>query len=183
LKIAFVYFSSSGNTHQLVQAAINAVKENNIETFVYRIQGSDIIDGRFDNRNLLQVLDHCHAIVFASPTYMGGVAAQFKAFADATSETWCKQAWAGKIAAGITCGSAPNGDQTSTLNYFVTFASQHGMLWLGLANAYGYSDNSVNRLGCQLGVVASCETDSVHATDLATAKYLGKRLSKLIKNN
>jgi NAD(P)H dehydrogenase (quinone) len=68
---------------------------------------------------------------------MGGVSAQFKAFADATSELWCQQEWAGKIAAGFTCGSAMNGDQTSTLQYLVTLANQQGMLWVGLDSAQG----------------------------------------------
>ena len=64
---------------------------------------------------------------------MGGPSAQFEAFADATSEIWCKQGWEDKIAAGFTCGSATNGDQGSTLQYFVTLANQRGMVWFGLA--------------------------------------------------
>ncbi len=73
-----------------------------------------------------------------SPTYMGGAAAQFKAFIDATSDEWSKQRWANKIAAGFTCGSSLNGDQTACLQAMNTLASLQGMLWVGLDTACGY---------------------------------------------
>jgi NAD(P)H dehydrogenase (quinone) len=180
LKVGAVYFSSSDITENLVLSAISEVQDYQIDTYRYRIQGKDIVNGRFVNYDVLNYLKDCDAILFASPTYMGGVAAQFKAFVDATSELWCKQEWAGKVAAGITCGSALNGDQSSTLQYFVTFSSQHGMYWVGLDAAHGYKDHGVNRLGCQLGVVAQTTTDIADKADLATAKYLGRRVAELV---
>lgn len=180
LKIGLVYFSCSDITEKLVLSAIEGILEGGVEIYKYGIIGKEIIDGRFENKNLFDNLRQCNAIIFASPTYMGGVAAQFKAFADATSELWSTQEWAGKIAAGITCGSALNGDQSSTLQYLVTFASQHGMYWVGLDSAHGFKDHDVNRLGCQLGVVAQSITDEVDKIDLATAKYLGRRVSNLV---
>jgi len=148
---------------------------------LFRIRGEEIVDGRFENEALMAKLCHMDAIVFGSPTYMGGVAAQFKAFADATSELWSEQQWAGKLASGFTCGSAPNGDQSSALQYLVTLASQHGMLWTGLDLATGYTGNRLNRLGCQLGVVAQSVDGKLEASDLATAEYLGERLAQQLK--
>jgi len=83
--------------------------------FSHQIKSTEIVEGRFVNLDVFHILKSCNAIIFASPTYMGGVAAQFKAFADATSEFWEAQEWAGKIAAGITSGTGFNGDQSSTL--------------------------------------------------------------------
>ena len=56
------------------------------------------------------------------------------------------QEWAGKIAAGITSGTGLNGDQSSTLQYFSTLASQHGMYWIGIDTAYGNKEQALNRL-------------------------------------
>lgn len=110
---------------------------------------------------------------------MGGVAAQFKAFADATSDFWERQEWAGKMAAGITSGTALNGDQSSTLQYFSILASQHGMYWVGIDSVHRRDGDGLNRLGCQLGVVAQSDGNTINPTDIKTARYLGVRVSKL----
>jgi multimeric flavodoxin WrbA len=177
-KVGIVYFSKTDVTGQLARAAANAVKNNGLNVFEYKIKGSEIIEGRFDNSKVFDELLLCDAIIFASPTYMGGVAAQFKAFADATSYFWESQPWSTKIAAGITSGSALNGDQSSTLQYFSILASQHGMCWVGLDKIN--EDGSLNRLGCQLGVVAHSDNGTVHQSDLNTAKCLGTRVSSFV---
>ena len=180
MKVGLVYFSSSDITEKLVLAAISAIENLDVNTYNYRILGDEIVNGRFLYTEVFKYLQKCDAIIFASPTYMGGVAAQFKAFIDATSELWCNQEWAGKIAAGITCGGALNGDQSTTLQYLVTFASQQGMYWVGLDSAHGHKDHGVNRLGCQLGVVAQSNSQVAHKADLATAKHLARRVAELV---
>ncbi|MGB0867416.1 MAG: flavodoxin family protein [Granulosicoccaceae bacterium] len=181
-KIAVVYFSQTGVTEALVQALCESASlVQGCETQHLKIEGSDIIEGRFVNYAYFEALRDCDAIVFASPTYMGGVAAQFKAFCDATSELWCEQTWAGKLAAGMTCGAAFNGDQSTSLQYMATLASQQGMLWVSLDTPNGYGEHGVNRLGCQLGVVAQSDDGQVHAEDLATARYLGRRVAGLLR--
>lgn len=178
-KVAIVYFSKTDVTHQLACALKEGLENNSsIEVFVHRIQGAEIIEGRFANMDIFNELADADAIVFGTPTYMGNVSAQFKSFADATSELWCDQLWAGKLAAGFTCGSAFNGDQSNTLQYMITLANQHGMLWLGLDSARGYKDHGINRLGCQLGVVACSENGELDEQDKATADYLGQRISE-----
>lgn len=181
IKVGIVYFSHSGNTAALVEALQQAVESQDAHCYTHRINGGEIIQGRFVNQALFDNLDQCEAIIFASPTYMGGVAAQFKAFADATSSTWTRQQWAGKYAAGITCGSSLNGDQSSTLMYLITLANQHGMLWIGLDTARGYGDHGVNRLGCHFGVCAEVGEHEIDETDLATARYLGARIVKQLR--
>jgi len=174
-----VYFSKTNITKKLVQAACSGIESTGSEVFSHQIKGLEIVEGRFMNLEIFQELRACDAIIFASPTYMGGVAAQFKAFADSTSDFWERQEWAGKIAAGITSGSALNGDQSSTLQYFSTLASQHGMVWVGIDSASGGEGKTLNRLGCQLGVVAQSDDTEINISDVETAKYLGVRVSKL----
>lgn len=180
-KIAVVYFTKTDVTGELAESLISGVKSLSDMTIVsHLIKGYEIIEGRFVNNDLFNTLSTCDAIIFGSPTYMGSVSAQFKAFADATSELWSDQEWSGKLAAGFTCGSAMNGDQTSTLQYLVTLANQQGMLWVGLDSAHGFKDHGVNRLGCQLGVVAHSPDGIAHETDLATARYLGERVARQV---
>jgi NAD(P)H dehydrogenase (quinone) len=178
-KVGIIYFSHTDITGRLVKSAVSGIESVGVDVFSHQIMGAEIVNGRFVNLNIFNELEHCHALIFASPTYMGGVSAQFKAFADATSELWESQKWSGKIAAGITSGTGLNGDQTSTLQYFSTLASQHGMYWVGIDASYGKEEDTLNRLGCQLGVVAQSDGLNINQTDLETARYLGVRVSKL----
>jgi NAD(P)H dehydrogenase (quinone) len=182
-KISVIYFSKNGATAQLANAAIAGIEAVGCEVHLYEIKSHEIHEGRFVNINILPEITDSDAIIFASPTYMGGVAAQFKSFIDATGKVWSQQSWAGKFAAGITCGTALNGDQSSTLQYLSLFASQHGMLWVGLDTASGYNQNGLNRLGCQLGVVAQVIRHKVDLNDLKTSEYLGARVASLVKRN
>lgn len=174
--IGIVYFSQTDVTGQLVRAAVGQWQELGVQVVVHQIKGMEIVEGRFVNVSIMEDLKACDAIVFASPTYMGGPAAQFKAFADATSDFWLGQDWAGKLAAGMTCGSAYNGDQSATLQYFSTLASQHGMLWLGLDVTHVDVQTGLNRLGCHLGVTAHSPDGKVDDGDLNTARYLARRI-------
>ena len=145
-KVGIVYFTQTGITGELVKATISGVESAGLEVFSHQIKSTEVVEGRFVNLDVFHILKSCNAIIFASPTYMGGVAAQFKAFAEATNEFWEAQEWAGKIAAGITSGTGLNGDQSSTLQYFSTLASQHGMYWIGIDTAYGNKEQALNRL-------------------------------------
>lgn len=73
-----------------------------------------------------------------------------------------------------TFGSALNGDQSSTLQYVVTFSSQHGMVWVGLDAAHGYKDHGDNRLGCQLGVLAQT------TSNVPKKNGFGRRVAELL---
>ncbi|TMX61670.1 flavodoxin family protein [Vibrio rotiferianus] len=180
-KVAIVYFTNTNITGQLAQAVAAGVESQAINVVSYRILGTDIITGRYQNSDLFQSIAQCDAIIFGSPTYMGSVAAQFKAFADASSEYWGEQGWSGKVATGFTSGGALNGDQSTTLQYLLTLASQHGMIWVGLDSAHGFADKGINRLGTQLGVVSKAEDGQLHEVDAATARYLGHRVAHLVK--
>ncbi|EKO3798493.1 TPA: flavodoxin family protein [Vibrio harveyi] len=186
-KIAIIYFSKTDVTGQLARAIAAGAEQQGIEQqggfeiLSHRIQGSEIIEGRFVHPNLMDELAECDAIIFGSPTYMGSVAAQFKAFADTSSESWCYQKWAGKIAAGFTSGGAMNGDQSCTLQYLQTLANQHGMMWVGLDKISNSGEQNLNRYGVQGGIVAQGGEDGqLSLSDLATAEYLGKRVAMLV---
>ena len=83
------------------------------------------------NDHVWTALEEADAIVFGSPTYMGGVSADFKKFADASSKPWFGQKWKNKIAGGFTNSATMNGDKGSTIQYLITLSMQHGMIWVG----------------------------------------------------
>ena len=124
------------------------------------------------------------AIVFGSPTYMGGASWQFKKFADASSKPWYVKAWRNKLAAGFSNSATLNGDKFSTITYLFTLSQQHGMLWAGMgmhaANAKASTRNDINNLGGYAGLITASPSDAspdeMVPGDLATAKAFGARI-------
>ena len=178
LKVAIVYFSQSGTTHELGKAIARGANSGRaVTTELHRISGSEIHQGRYVSEACLDLVDRSDAVIFGSPTYMGGPAAQFKAFADASSDRWESQQWAGKVAAGFTVGSNPGGDQLATIQYFSILASQHGMIWVGLDMPADHASSSLNAQGTQLGLSVHVADQALSVSDVATAEYFGKRVS------
>jgi len=185
--IAIVYYSASGTTHSLakaIQQGINVFSNDksniHVEVNTYRILPEHIKDGRFIEKKMLHAITQANAIVFGSPTYMGCVSAQFKAFIDATSSLWSQGSWTNKIAAGFTVGSHYSGDQLSTIQYLQTLANQHGMLWAGLDVSGLQKSNTPNRSGASSGLITYTQNDKIAEDDLLTAQYLGKRVAKVM---
>ena len=178
--VAVVYHSVTGTTAGLAEAAVQGAGSiAGVRAFSVRIEGGDIHEGRYGNTSALKALGGADAIIFGSPTFMGSVSAQFKAFADATSEFWFQRHWAGKLAAGFTIGNNPSGDQLNTIQYLSTLASQHGMLWVGIDLPGGYDPEGRNRLGAQGGLIAHARDGALDPVDIATASYLGSRVAAL----
>jgi multimeric flavodoxin WrbA len=177
--ICLVCHSVTGTTSKLAESVLEGLSE--VEGCIGKlltIEGADIADGRYKNETVLRALDTCDAMIFGCPTYMGGPSAQFKAFADASSDRWDIQRWEGKLCAGFTVGSNPSGDQLATLQYFTIFGAQHGMLWVGLNIPGGHDSQGRNRLGAQLGLVSQSTGALVPEMDLVTAKYFGARVGR-----
>jgi NAD(P)H dehydrogenase (quinone) len=132
-------------------------------------------------------LEKADAIIFGSPTYMGGPSWQFKRFADASSKPWHGGKWKNKVAAGFTNSASMNGDKLSTLHYMITLAMQHGMVWVGTgmvpANTKAATRNDVNWLGSFAGAMAQSPADSSAEEgplpgDLETARLFGARVAE-----
>ncbi|GET39069.1 flavodoxin family protein [Microseira wollei] len=101
-KLAIVYFSGSGKTHLMAEAiAEGASQVVGVKVELLRIVEEQIVNGVWQDAEIIEKLNHADAIVFGSPTYMGGVSGQFKLFIDAASEVWFRQGWKDKIAAGF----------------------------------------------------------------------------------
>jgi len=132
-------------------------------------------------------LSRADAIVFGTPTYMGGPSWQFKKFADASSKVWGAQGWKDKVAAGFTNSASINGDKQGTLQYLFTLAMQHSMLWVGTglmpSNSKSAQRNDVNWLGSFSGAMAQAPSDASPEEgplpgDIKTARIFGRRVAE-----
>ena len=181
-KAAIVYFSGSGHTQKMAEAvakgagAVPSVKVNLIG-----LRGEDVTGGRWKNDAVLVELDASDVIIFGTPTYMGGPAAQFKAFADTTSERWFKRAWVNKIAAGFTVSAGPSGDKFNTLIYLFTLAMQHGMVWVGQTET-PFNEKGINRLSSYSGAMGQAFTEppevAPNEADKLTGEIFGRRVAE-----
>ena len=178
-KVAIVYHSGFGHTQAIAEAVAKGAEG------VANVRVSLIPVGEAEAREA--ELDSADAIIFGSPTYMGGVSADFAKFKDWTSKRWMTRAWQDKLAAGFTVSASWGGDKQNTLNQLLTLAAQHGMVWVGLGLAPGnnHSKGSVddlNRTGASLGVKAQANgdqgTEGIGASEFRTAQALGKRVAE-----
>ena len=184
--ISIVFFSGYGHTKKQAEAVEQgAASVSGVKTHLIEIDK----EGNFAD-SAFETLKKSDAIIFGSPTYMGGAAWQFKKFADASSKPWFTQDWKDKVAAGFTNSSSMNGDKFNTLNYMQTLAMQHGMVWISLgllpANKKANTRNDVNWLGGFAGALAQSPADSSPeegpvAGDLETAKIFAKRVAEYTK--
>jgi multimeric flavodoxin WrbA len=127
------------------------------------------------------------AIIFGTPTYMGGPSWQFKKFADASSKPWFGRAWQDKVFGGFTNSASPVGDKGATMIQLQTLASQHGGLWVSLgvlpANSKAATHADVNHLGGSVGLLvrspSDASVDEIPQGDLDTAKHYGQRVADI----
>ena len=92
-KIAIVYFSGYGHTAKQAEAVrAGAESVTNSAVSVYRInEFGDLPSGA------LEELDLADAMVYGSPTYMGGPAWQFKKFADSSAKAFFARKWKDRL--------------------------------------------------------------------------------------
>jgi NAD(P)H dehydrogenase (quinone) len=175
-KIVIVYHSGYGHTKKVAEA----VAAGSGGALLAIDAEGNLPEGAWEQ---LQAAD---AIVFGSPTYMGGASWQFKKFADASSKVWFTLGWKNKLAAGFTNSASMNGDKFSTLQYFFTLSQQHGMLWAGMgmmpANTKASKRDDINYVAGFAGLMTSTPSDAsadeMAPGDIATAKAFGVRLAE-----
>ena len=177
-KIVIVYHSGYGHTKKVAEAVLAG-------TLAAGADARLIAVGELDDAGWAE-LDTADAIIFGAPTYMGGPSADFKKFADASSKVWFGQKWKDKIAAGFTNSATMNGDKFSTIQYFVTLAMQHSMIWAGTgmmpANTKAATRDDLNYVGGSTGLLTQSPADATPEEapppgDLETAKAFGARVA------
>lgn len=183
VKVLVAYHSGYGHTKKQAEAVSEGVTRV-AAVGVQMVNVADMSD------HVWEALAEADAIVFGAPTYMGGASAEFKKFADASSKVWFEQKWKNKIAGGFTNSATMNGDKFSTIQYFVTLAMQHGMIWAGTAlmpaNKSTSKRDDINYVGGYTGALAQSPADlgpesAPSPGDLETARLYGERIAAVAK--
>ncbi|SEB05822.1 flavodoxin family protein [Paraburkholderia sartisoli] len=177
-KIVIVYHSGYGHTKKVAEAVLAGTLDAGADAKLIAV-------GEIDEAAWAE-LEAADGIIFGAPTYMGGASADFKKFADASSKPWLTQSWKDKIAAGFTNSATMNGDKFSTIQYFISLAMQHGMIWAGMgimpSNTKAATRNDLNYVGGYAGLLTQSPADASAEEappqgDLDTAKAFGARVA------
>ena len=182
--IAIVFHSGRGHTRRVGEHVHRGVSSVGATARLIAIDD----EGKVPDATW-EVLRAADGIIFGSPTYMGGVSWQFKKFVDASSKPWFGMEWAGKVAAGFTNSAALNGNKESTIDYLVTLAMQHKMLWTGTgmhaSSSKTATRDDLNHLGGHKGLLVSSPSDAsvdeMVAGDLRTAEAFGANVAKVVQ--
>ena len=171
-KVSIVYHSGFGHTKVLAEAVARGARQ--VAGTEVNLLAVEQVDAQWD------ALEQSDAIIFGSPTYMGSVSGPFKTFMDASAKVWFEQKWRDKLAAGFTNSGGLSGDKLNTLQTLAIFGAQHGMIWVGQAEAV--VPDGVNRLSSYLGVMAQSGNVAPELepgpADQATGEALGQRVAR-----
>lgn len=176
-KVVVVFHSGYGHTQRVAQVVAEGA---DAELIAIDADGH-LPEGGWNT------LDEADAIIFGTPTYMGGPSWQFKKFADMSSKAWFSRAWQDKVFGGFTVSASLNGDKGACLFQLQTLAAQHGGLWVSLgllpANSSASTRNDLNNLGGSAGLMVQCASDAgadkIPQGDLETARSFGARVAQV----
>lgn len=157
VKLAIIYYSSTGTNYQLAKWAEEGAKELGAEVRVLKVQElapDAAIDSNpawrkhFDKTKDVPVatsedLEWADAIIFSSPTRFGNVASQMEQFLDIQGGLWAQGKLMNKVVSAMSSASNPHGGQEATVKAIYTTM----MHWGAIIVPPGYTDNSIFAAG------------------------------------
>ncbi|KAB8139342.1 NAD(P)H:quinone oxidoreductase [Gracilibacillus oryzae] len=157
VKVAVVYYSSTGTNYQLAKWAEDALKEAGAEVKVVRTQElapDAAIDSNPAWRKHVDETQHvpvatsddiewADAIIFSMPTRFGNVPSQMKQFIDSQGGLWASGKTANKVVTAMSSASNPHGGHEATLlSFYISM-----MHWGAVIVPPGYTDDSAYESG------------------------------------
>ncbi|XP_030524049.1 probable NAD(P)H dehydrogenase (quinone) FQR1-like 2 [Rhodamnia argentea] len=125
------------------------------------------------------------AVLFGFPTRYGCMAAQMKAFFDATGQLWQEQRLAGKPGGFFVSTGTQGGGQETTAWTAITQLAHHGMLFVPIGYTFGAGMFKMDEIrgGSPYGAGVFAGDGSREATDveLALAEHQGKYMAAVVK--
>lgn len=157
VKLAIVYYSSTGTNYQLAKWAAEGAKEARADATIYRvpelapqsvIEGNPAWKAHLEETKDVPVVTPDHiaeadAIIFSTPTRFGNVAAQMKQFLDTTGGIWFNGKTVNKVVSAMTSAQNTHGGQEATILSLYT-SMYH---WGAIVVAPGYTDASLFAAG------------------------------------
>lgn len=193
LKIAVIYYSSTGTVHSLAQEYAAGAEEANAEVRVRRVaelappeaiasnpawqQHADAVrDEPVANQDDVLWAD---AVVFGSPTRFGNIASQLKQFIDTLGGAWAQGLLADKIYSGFTASATAHGGRESTLLALYNTVHHFG----GILVTPGYTDPVQFVTGTPYGPSHADGQGSIPISDdtKASVRYAGRRIATVTR--
>ncbi|MCP3032461.1 NAD(P)H:quinone oxidoreductase [Halobacillus sp. A1] len=158
VKLAIIYYSSTGTNYKMAQWAEDAAKNAGAEVKLVRVPELAPMEAIEQNPAwkehylatkdkvalaTVEDLDWADAFIFSSPTRFGTLPAQTKQFLDQAGGLWAQGKLVNKVVSGMTSAQNPHGGQEATLlNLYTTMFH-----WGAIVASPGYSDNSIFSAG------------------------------------
>lgn len=187
VKLAIIYYSSTGTNYKLAKTAEEAAKATGAEVKLVKVPElapQQAIDSnpawkqhQEETRDVpeasLDDLTWADAYIFSVPTRYGTLPAQMKQFLDTTGGLWAEGKLANKVASAMTSASNPHGGQEQTILNLYTIMYH----WGAIVAAPGYTDNSIFQTGGNpYGTSVTADQDGNWKEDVAAAvKHQTKR--------
>ncbi|WP_164667372.1 NAD(P)H:quinone oxidoreductase [Virgibacillus doumboii] len=187
VKLAVIYYSSTGTNHQMAQWAEEGAKDAGAEVKVVKAPElapeeaiasnpawkahhdvtKDVPEAKSDD------IEWADAIIFSVPTRFGNLAAQMKQFIDSQGGLWASGKTVNKVVSGMTSAQNPHGGQEATLLALYTSM----MHWGAVIATPGYTDPVLFGAGGNpYGTSVSVDQDGNMVEDVAGAvKHQAKR--------
>jgi len=193
MKVAVIYYSSTGTNHAIAQAVQAGAEEAGAEVRLRRVaelapeaaidsnpvwrEHVDQVASTVEEATLAD-LEWADAYAFGTPTRFGLPAAQLKQFLDSASKPWSEGVMAGKAVTSWTSAMNAHGGIESTI-LALNNVFYH---WGSVIVPPGYTDDLLYAAGGNpYGTGHATGTDGQPPTDavLAAARYQGRRLAEI----
>lgn len=187
-KISVIYYSATGNVHQLAEAIAAGAEAAGAEIRIRRVAELAPVEAIEQNPQwaehlawatehipeaTLDDLEWADGIALGSPTRFGLPAAQLKQLLDQSGGLWFKGAMIDKVVTAFTSASTVHGGVESTVLAMLNTAYHWGSIVLPL----GYTDDVVKETGNPYGSsFISRKGASPDDAALTTARFQGTRL-------
>jgi NAD(P)H dehydrogenase (quinone) len=176
-KVAVIYYSATGITYQMAQAACEAAGEAGAEVRLRKVhelapdeairsnsgwaahalETQDVPEAQLDD------LSWADVVIFGTPTRYGVMAAQLKQFMDTTGPLWSRGALANKVYSAFCSTATSHGGQEATLlSMFTVFYH-----WGGVVVTPGYTDPSQFVAGNPYGASHTSNNGETAPDDIA----------------
>ncbi|MFC7062667.1 NAD(P)H:quinone oxidoreductase [Halobacillus seohaensis] len=158
VKLAIIYYSSTGTNYKMAQWAEDAAKVTGADVKLVRIPELAPMEAIEQNpawkehylatkdqvpEAKVEDLDWADAFIISSPTRFGNLPAQTKQFIDQAGGLWAEGKLMNKVVSGMTSAQNPHGGQEATLLNLYTSMFH----WGAIVAAPGYSDNAIFSAG------------------------------------